>query len=210
MPRRLRDVDSADQVNKLRILYWAGAGGVIGGAIGSWRFGPLGFVLGAPLGYAAVYFFARALVVGAASGFISFLQPSGDSTPHKREYSLPQSFAMRGRFEEAINAYEAFVLEFPEEPEPYIRIARLYRDELQRFDDALQWFKKVRTAATLAPSHEVTVTQEIVEIYTLRLKEPRRAIPELARLADRFPTLPAAAWARQRIVELRAEMENPA
>jgi len=199
MPAPPRTVDAAERALRLKAGFWSLAGGIIGAAVGSWRFGPPGLFLGAPLGFGLVFLFSRALTGAAGKAFGAFLAPSGDSTPHQREYSQPQSLALRGRYEEAVKAYEGFCLEFPDEPEPYLRIARLYRDELQRYDDAIQWFKKARSHARLAQADEITVAQEIIEIHTLRLKQPTRAIPELARLAERFPAHPAAAWARQRM-----------
>jgi hypothetical protein len=45
-----------------------------------------------------------------------------------------------------------------------------------------------------------------VDIYVHKLKEPRRAMPELARLVERFPGTPAAAWAKEQLKQGRESM----
>ena len=54
--------------------------------------------------------------------------------------SQPQALVAHGHYEEAIQAYQVCCADYPKDPEPYLCIARLYRNELQRFDDALIWF----------------------------------------------------------------------
>jgi tetratricopeptide (TPR) repeat protein len=149
---------------------------------------------------------------GAAAGKI--YHPSGRSTPVKHEYSYPESLAARGRYEEAVTAYQVAVSEFPEDPEPYIRIARLNRDKLSEYEDAVFWFKRARNDSEIPSGQELLVTQEIIEIYREKLGTPTRAIPELARILDRFPEDQVAGWARGELARLkeqvRAEEEGPA
>jgi hypothetical protein len=128
---------------------------------------------------------------------------SGTTTPHKREYSYAESLAVRGQYQEAIDAYEVLLSEMPGDPEPYLRIARLYRDRLGDADRALQWFKRARADARMERGLEMAVTQEVAEYLLHRSGDPRRAIPELARIVDRFPGTPAADWARAQMAQLR-------
>ncbi len=202
----LRDVDSAERMFTIKVASWSLAGLVIGAAVGAQVGGVLGSVVGGPLGFALVFLVARAASGAGAATFGTIYSPSGNSTPAKREYSRPQALEAMGHYDEAIKAYETFCVDFPEDPEPYLRIARLYRNELQRFDDAINWFRKARANAKVTQALELLVTQEIVDVYTHRLAAPQRAMPELARLAERFPGSKAAAWARQRLQELRAEL----
>lgn len=211
VPRsRPREVDAAERAFRIKTGSWSLAGGAIGAAIGYWRLGPAGILRGAPLGFALVFFTARFASGAAGRAFSAMVYGgSGDSTPHPREYSLPQSLALRGRYDEAIQAYRQFCAEFPEDPEPYVRIARLYRDDLERYEDAVTWFKRARAEAKTPPGLELIVSQEIIEIFTGKLGEPRRAIPELARLAERFAGRPEATWARGRMAEIRTALHQP-
>ncbi len=45
--------------------------------------------------------------------------------------------------------------------------------------------------------------QEIIDVYIHRLETPRRAIPELVLLCERFPNTPAAETARRELSEMR-------
>ena len=114
---RLKDTDSAAQVNTARALVYASAGGVIGFAAGAFKLGLLGGLLGGALGYAAVYFMVQWLAGGTAQAMGSIYHPSGKSTPYRRQYSEPQALALRGLFQEAIDCYETYVAEFPDDPD---------------------------------------------------------------------------------------------
>lgn len=205
---RLKDRDAAAAVNRARALLYAGAGGFIGLLGGGFKFGPLGALVGAILGYAAVYFAIQGLSGGAAQAVGQIYHPSGASTPYRRQYSEPQSLALRGLFQEAIDCYQSYVAEFPEDPEPCIGIARIYRDHLKRYEDAVQWFRRARQAAGIQTGQELLVTREIIELYQGKLDQPRRAIPELARLAERFAGTREGDLARAELEQLRREASD--
>jgi len=201
--KRLRDVDSAQRARLFQAAAWSLAGGAIG-AIGGKLVG-VGAIPGFVAGFAVSFFFALGVAESVGKLFGTIHNPSGKSTPAVREYSYPESLAIRGRYEDAIDAYQVCCVDYPEDPEPYVRIGRIYRDELCQYDEALTWFKRARTEAKMDRGRELLVSQEIIEIYSRRLGEPRRAIPELARIVDRFPDDPAAAVARREIERLREE-----
>ncbi len=199
--RLSKDVDQAARAILFKKLALALPGGVVG-ALAGWFTG-IGIIPGFLVGAVVVYSITSGFVAAAASLFGKVYNPSAESTPRRKEYSQAEALAIRGQYDEAIEAYEVALSDAPEDPEPYIRIARIYRDELRRFDDALYWFKRARSDATIEKGRELLVTQEIIEIYGKRLGEPRRAIPELARLIDRFPDDPVADWARGEMARLR-------
>jgi tetratricopeptide (TPR) repeat protein len=206
---RLKDRDSAADVNRVRALVYASAGGVIGLAAGAFKFGLAGGLVGGALGYAAVYFAVQRLAEGAGRTLGSIYHPSGTSTPYRRQYSEPQSLALRGLFQEAIDCYETYVAEFPEDPEPCIGIARIYRDHLRRYEDAVHWFRRARQATGIQSGQELLVTREIIELYQGKLNQPRSAIPELARLAERFAGTREGGLARAELEQLRRETSEP-
>ncbi len=188
-------------------------GGLIGALAGlglsymdRWN-GLVGIIVGFLLGVLIAFVVITLAGEGAASLAGMILHPSGEATPGRPEYSYPQSLAARGHYEEAIAAYELCCAEHPQDPEPYLRIARLHRDELDMYDEALRWFKRARSEPALEPGQEILITREIVELYASRIGEPQQAIPELARLVDRFPDDPVSGWAKQEIARLRQEPE---
>ncbi len=208
-PDRLKDTDSAADVNRLRALVYAGAGAILGVLGGGYKWGLPGAVIGAVLGYAAVYFVVRAAAEGGGAAMGKIYHPSGTSTPYRRQYSEPQALALRGLFQEAIDCYETYVAEFPDDPEPCIGIARIYRDHLKRYEDAVRWFRRARQASGMDAGREVLVTREIIELYQGKLNEPRRAIPELARLAERFAGTREGDLARDELQRLRQDLGEP-
>jgi len=199
--RGLKDVDSAARVRNLKILLYSFPGGV-GGALGGGFIG-VGAIPGFIVGFLIVFLVTRGLTESAGAAAGAIYHPSGKSTPKKREYSYAESLAARGRYEEAVVAYEVGISEFPEDPEPYIRIARLQRDKLADYEQAAHWFKRARQDAEISMGQELVVTQELIEIYGKKLDQPTRSIPELARILDRFPDDQVADWASTELARLR-------
>lgn len=213
----LKDVDAAERAFGIQTLAWALAVGLLMGGVGGagivvmlQQQGRLqGFppIAGAVLGFlgvgTGVYGLARWAVRRAREVTQSIYNPSGGSTPYKPQYSYAASLVVRGRYQEAAAAYELHAIENPAEPVPYLQLARLYRDKLQQYEDALAWFRRVRTDATLGPGQELYVIQEIIDLYTHKLRTPRKAIPELTLVCQRFPGTPAARAAEKQLAEMR-------
>jgi tetratricopeptide (TPR) repeat protein len=203
---RPADFDAAERAYRLKTLAYSLSGGVIGAIAGFRAGGAVGAVVGLGIGYGFTYAVTALLVRTGAAAAGQVYNPSGNSTPVVREYSQPQSLAARGLYVEAIAAYQLACAEFPDDPEPCFRIARLYLKELKRYEDAVVWFKKARGAGAIDAGRELLATQEIVDIYIHKLQEPRRGMPELARLAERFPGTPAAGWAGEQLRLARASL----
>ena len=165
----------------------------------------IGFFIGWIIPFLLSVYLSRAAGDAAAT----FYMPSGSSTPGDRQYSLAQSLAVRGKFDEAAAEYERCSLLYPTDPEPCMRLARLYRDELQRYDDAILWFKRASAIPSVPPGTDVAATRELIEVYTHRLRQPAAALPHMARLAARHPATPAGEWAKRELAlareQLRAE-----
>lgn len=210
MAKRLKDVDSADQVYRARVLFWSLiTGPLFGGIMGAFVARAMGVnpvvggLIGMPIGGFAVYRLTMKIVAGAVKTAEQIYNPSGETTPRRPEYSYAQSLVMRGRYEDALAAYELHAIENPDDPEPYFRAARICRDNLERYEDAVTWFRRARADATMTRGQEVLAIQEIIELYMRKLKTPRRAIPELAMMVDRFPETEHADAARRELGELR-------
>jgi tetratricopeptide (TPR) repeat protein len=131
---------------------------------------------------------------------------SGGTTPHRAEYSRPRALAAQGRYQEAVDAWEIAAAESDGDPEPYIALARLHRDQLGRPEAAGEWFRRARRDARLDPGRDLLVTQELIELYVKKLRQPQKAIPELARLRERFPHTPAGQAAERELRELREQI----
>ena len=212
----LKDVDSAARGRKLHALGFALYGGIPMGAaagLGMIRFfGATGVwtlalvVLGMVLGPLIIFSVAMGLSEVAGKGATTLYNPSGKSTPHKKEYSRAQALVVRGEYEDAIRAFEVEILDFPSEPEPYLRIARICRDQLKNHDDALSWFRRATREAELSGGQEIRTRREIAEIFLHHRGEPRKAAPELARLAESYGNTPDGEWAAMELARIKEEI----
>lgn len=172
----------------------------MGGLVG-WTLGLelLGIILG-PL---IIYLIATLVMEGSGRAGSILLMPSGSSTPHDKEYSRAEALAARGDFEGAVAVYQEAILEEPSEAEPYLRIARIYRDHLQAPEDSLIWFRKALDDAQPPRGKEVLARKEVAELLIHRLGQPRRAAPDLARLAESREGLPEGFWAREELEKIK-------
>lgn len=206
MVRKLKDRDELSRALRWRMLPFAIiAAGMMFGA---------GMMTGASLGKCIITAVVAFVIVMTVPLFISdragrlggsLFMPGGSGTPAVREYSLADSLVARGRFDEAVEAYALLSGDHPTDPEPRVRAARLLRDRMMRYNDAAEWFKRALAIKTLDAATEVAILREVVELYTHKLKTPTRALPFLARLAEKHGTHPAAHWAR----ELTADIKRP-
>lgn len=210
----LRDVDSAERAFQLKAYGWSMGFGVVGML--------LGFVFGDRLGIGALAamvlgfvlftflagFAATRLADAAARVARSIYLPSGASTPAARDYSLADALAIRGRFFDAADELQRCAALQPQDLEPKLRLARLYRDELQQPEDAVAWFKRALEVEAITAGSEQAVLRELIEVYTHRLRRPHAAMPWLARLAARHRGTPSGEWARRELAELKKELRE--
>lgn len=198
---RHRDVDATDRAMLVWSVVAGGVGFILGALLGLFVFrtgGPAWVAILCPfIGVGATAGMVRLLVRGGAGAAGTIYNPSGTTTPHKREYSRAESLVARGSYEEAVTAFELAVAEDPTDPWPYLRVARIYRDHLGRFEDSARWFRRAFRESRAAP---VVARRELVELYVHRMKEPGRAAPELARMAEELAGTPDGDWA---VAELR-------
>jgi hypothetical protein len=205
--RRLRDVDSAGRAQKIHAAVWALLGGTGFALLGGWKFGLTGFVLGWVIGF-AVIFFLTILVADAFGRIGSRVYLPGAGSPPHREYSLGDALAAQGRFDDAVREYESNAARYPEDPEPQLRLARLYRDRMAKPEQAADWFKHVLAVPTLDAGIERLAAAELVELFTHKLKQPQRALPILARLAEQRPSSATGVWARAELIEVKRQMRG--
>lgn len=206
-----QDRDLAADAFHLHAVAWGLAGGSVGALFGYLASSVAGLPL---LRSMAVGFLVVAIVV--SSGIValahvsslavaSSVAPSGQSTPGRAEYSQAKTFAVQGRYAEAVTEYERHIAENPDDPEPCLLLARLHRDELKQLESAIRWFRQAIAVAT-DPGVQCLGVRELTEVCVNRLGEPRRALPDLARLADRNPGSVGSDWARNQLDALKRDI----
>ena len=208
-----RDTDTGEQARSLLILTWSGVAGVIGGLAGflvaslnGWSTLPTilaGFVIAASALYLAVTVFSNAAGSAAATLYV----PAGRGTPPRREYSRAESLVARARFDEAAAAYRQHAEDDPEDPEPVLRLGRLCRDRLHRYEDAVVHFRRAREIAA-DPGIRHLAVRELIEVLVIRMGQPERALPELARLAEENAGTAIGEWARAELGRLKSELNG--
>lgn len=130
--------------------------------------------------------------------------PSGRSTPPRKEYSAAESLVARGRYREAVTAFELAVADDARDPTPYLRVARIYRDHLDQLEDGARWFRRALRESDLATGPGAfAVRRELVELFVHRLRTPGRAAPELARMAEEHAGSPEGEWAARELADVK-------
>ncbi|HKJ01737.1 MAG TPA: tetratricopeptide repeat protein [Longimicrobiales bacterium] len=149
-------------------------------------------------------------ITGSAGSAASTLYtPSGKTTPPKRQYSQAEAMVVQGRYEDGITAFELAVSEDATDPTPYLRIARVYRDHLNRNEDAARWFRRALRESAIPGGLALLALKELEEVFTHRLGQPERALPDLARLAEELAGTDGGAWAARRLAEIKARLSSP-
>lgn len=212
--RKLRDFDSAESVNRLKAATWSLLGIVMGAGMGIGYAQLTGrpalpYAIGFAVVMGAVVLFGTLFVAERAAGIGSSVYfHSGATTPARREYSLADSLAARGRFEQAAEEYEYGAALYPEDPEPLLRLARLQRDSLQQPEAAAASFQRALGVTGMTPGQEVLTRRELIELYVRHMHDPRRALPELTHLATRERATADVEWARRELAELTRMLEE--
>lgn len=160
-------------------------------------------------GVCTIYLGSGLIVEGGGALMSTIHLPSGSTRSPDRGYSRAETMAARGIYEEAVHIYETAAQERPDDPEPCLRLARLHRDETGRHEESARWFRRARRRQGASEDLDRQICRELIELYRRHMEKPRRAIPELARLAARHPDGPDGEWARREHRRLKEELVGP-
>jgi hypothetical protein len=210
---KLRDVDSAERAFRIKAGAYAAVIGIVGiglGVLAATRSGlsPLLGVAGGVGAGAATYLVVMYVSERMGGVAASLYRPSGSSTPAIREYSFADSLVARAMIAEAVAEYGRLSAQYPEDPEPLLRRARVQRDYQKAYGDAAVTFKQVLAITTLKPETRLATLRELVELHVQRQRDPRAALPHLARIAETFSGTAAAEWARTELRDIKQGMQQ--
>jgi hypothetical protein len=205
-----KDVDSAQRARMLRAALGGLPGGFLGFLGGFWLFyhsaaelAWLYMVAGPVVGWTIVFGLSLTITEGGGRLAGTLYNPSGKSTPRKPEHSQAQSLVARGKYREAVDAYELLVIEHPTDTDPYIQLARIHRDHLDEMEGAVRWFRRALQESEPSYGQEILAFREIVELFSHRMGEPTKAGPYLAQLAEKYPDTPDGQWAERELWDLK-------
>ncbi|MGH7622660.1 MAG: tetratricopeptide repeat protein, partial [Gemmatimonadaceae bacterium] len=120
----------------------------------------------------------------------------GTSTPYKEQYSYQQALVMQGRLDDALESFEAVIAEQPAAIDARLRAAELYARDKGNHARAAELFRQVQRIESVSAGEFVLATNRLVDLLSGPLGESGRALVELRRLIERYPSLPAAEHAR--------------
>jgi hypothetical protein len=168
---------------------------------GLWRllFALLGFVGGWALASLATYYVAH----GSGKAVLSFVAPSGATTPYQRTFSQQEALAVAGRVDEALASYEDLVAADAADAEVRIAAAELYARTRRDPRRAEALYREARRVPGLPPVRDLWITNRLVDLYRGQLADDGRALVELRRIAERFPMSREAGFAREAIARLK-------
>jgi hypothetical protein len=131
---------------------------------------------------------------------------SGASTPYEEQFSYQQSLVMQGKVNEALASFEDIIAADPKAIEPRIRAAELYAQSRDSARRAAELLREAQRIPSIAPGRDIYATNRLVDLLAGPLRDPGRAVIELRKLIDRYPTSTAAAHARHALARIKREM----
>jgi hypothetical protein len=120
-------------------------------------------------------------------------------------YSGIETLAARGHLQAAADAYAERARNKSERVDATLRRAALLAGPLNQSETAVIELDNLRTANALKPRDDFRVGLALVELYEHDLKDPGRAMKELRRLIDRYPTAQGARRLRVALAGLKSE-----
>lgn len=208
MPRRLRDIDTQEQVHTARIVFQVGGVGLLFGLILG-RGNPWAILLFTLLFAGIGLLLYRVVVVGSAklvAGAV-FTDRRGFSGSG---YSHIEALEAIGDYDGALAAWDATVAREPAAHGARLHAADLHLKHRRDAARAATLFREVRQAAT-APAHAKRyASQRLVDLYLGPLDAPGKAMAELRRCIDEWPDSREARLAREGLRRLKEQQAEDA
>jgi hypothetical protein len=153
--------------------------------------------------YGLIVGFLSGVLEPAIDGFFQLLANVG-LTRAGGGYSAIESLVARGHLHAAAEAYAERARNSPERTEATLRRAALLAGPLREPETAAVELDSLRSTS-LSGRDDFRVGLALVDLYEHRLDDPGRAMAELRRLIDRYPTAQGARRLRAALGELKAQ-----
>ncbi len=145
-------------------------------------------------------------------GFAHFVLPTGETTPYEHQFSREDALAARGDIAGALESLEAAIGSTPITAQTginvRIRAAELHMGPGGDPKRAVALFREIQRYPAVASAQDIYVSNRLIDLLLGPLKQPSRALVELRRIADRYPSSNAAAHARTAIGRIKREIES--
>lgn len=212
MPTKLRDIDSADRAQLLRVVVYFGPACftilslmwfymAVKGWIPGWAFLLLAVFVNIPVTVAGIYFINRA-VSAASTGLVKTIFAAGDIAPPPT-YPRQEVLIVRGQYAEAAEWYRDHLKVVPADHEARIRLAQLLETHLQGYGEAERVYLEIRRAQPPADARQqMRAANGLIDLYR-KLGKTDRLTVELARFVDRYRGSALAEGAARELRELK-------
>ncbi len=125
-------------------------------------------------------------------------------------YSAIETLVARGHLQAAADAYAERARNKAQRVDATLRRAALLSGPLAQAETAAIELDNLRAGGRLRPRDDFRVGLALVELYENDLNDPGRAMAELRRLIDRYPTAQGARRLRVALASLKSErFRNP-
>jgi hypothetical protein len=138
-----------------------------------------------------------------ARGAMSFVAPSGRSTPSTDDYSFEKALLARGKVDEALTSLEVRLANHPDDAALCLFVADVYAREGREPAKAERLYLRAREMVGASPEHDYRATNRLIDLYMGALDDPARAEAELERMRLRHAGTTAAAHAEQALRTLK-------
>lgn len=148
----------------------------------------------------------------AGEGIGHFVVPSGNSTPYEHQFSREDSLVARGDIAGALESLEAAIKVTPIAAQTgvavRIRAAELHMGEGGTVARAVDLFREVQRFPGVAAGQDIYVSNRLIDLLLGPLDQPARALVELRRIIDRYPSSSAAMHARTAIATVKRRLQG--
>lgn len=148
---------------------------------------------------------ARGIGHLAGNAASSLYAPSGDSTAYTPTFSHIDTLVIRGNLDGAADAWDVAMLEHPESPGVAVKAADFHLRERKDAPKALALYLRARQFNAGSEDLRRYIQQKIVDLHLGPLDDEGRALVELRRLVEAFPTSREADSAREALAAIKAK-----
>jgi hypothetical protein len=153
-----------------------------------------------------------ATAAGEAIGH--FVVPSGESTPYEHQFSREESLVARGDIAGALESLEMAIRATPIAAQTgvavRIRAAELHMAEGGTIARAVALFREVQRFPGVTAGQDIYVSNRLIDLLLGPFDQPARALVELRRIIDRYPSSSAAMHARTAITTVKRHLRGEA
>ncbi len=139
--------------------------------------------------------------------FGRLFMPSDKNFRIRPEYSIAESKAIQGRWDEAIEAFRADIEKFPDEAYPHIRIAEIQMDKLKNRAAATSEFLAALNK-TASDDAYCLVARRLVDLYLTEDNGITAACGLLGEIQHRYPGTRHAKAAAEMMLRLQSMADN--